>query len=296
MKNRVRDHFPISGEKFKSWLFVDKASSGVGKLISTCPEEQYILIWNFSRTSWQFFIHLCRKVLCRVCRTAFYVSKATFGGFLFFKEIYFSLMLEVEQSFKMFGVSSQQYSQIWILNFQKLSLPPKIYLKRKQLLLIIFGQWAKTFLPIGEKKFAVIVKTAFYLTTVSFWGSFTLSNLYILEKFRLLKQKLHNFSTKNFRPNGRHNLLHALWKVLMKISLFTFSHYKRKFSEFLLETFPRGCQNCILQVHKYEKKLFDFFIGPPGNSFSTSVEKLFCKFGRTAFYMSRGAIWEKFFK
>ena len=129
-------------------------------------------------------------------------------------------MLEVEQNFKNFGVNSQQWSQIWVLNFQKPSLPPKNYLRRKQILLIIFGRWVKTFLPIGEKKFAVIVKTAFYLTTVSFWGSFILSNLYILKKFRLLKQKLHDFSTENFRQDGRHNPLLVLWKFLMKISLF----------------------------------------------------------------------------
>ena len=140
--------------------------------------------------------------------------------------------------------------------FPETFTPTRKLSEQKTFLLIIFGQWAKTFLPIGGKKFTVIVKTAFYLTTVSFWGSFTHSNLYILEKFRLVKQKLHNFSTENFRQDGRHNLLLVLWKILMKFSLFYFFPIiSENVLRFCWKSFPRDVKTAFY-MSKNTKKTF----------------------------------------
>ena len=125
----------------------------------------------------------------------------------------------------------------------------------------------KRFCPFGEKKFAVIVKIAFYLTTVSFWGSFTLSNLYILEKFRLLKQKLHDFSTENFRQDGRHNLLLVLWKILMEFSLFYFFPIiSENVLSFCWKNFPRDVKTAFY-MSTNTKKTFWFFSWTPREFF-----------------------------
>ena len=170
--------------------------------------------------------------------------------------------------------------------------------------MIIFGQWAKRFLPIGEKNFAVIVKTAFYLTAVSFWGSFTLSNLYILEKFRLLKQKLHDFSTENFRQDGRHNLLLVLWKILMEFSLFYFFPIiSKNVLRFCWKSFPRDVKTAFYMSTNTKKNILNFFLDLSGilsqlllKNYSVSLAELHCTCPEEQFEKSFfGKNFEKFF-